>query len=499
MGRDWRVIPALMVQEQVLHNNLGRTYLPAAAITQEWADTMNGSPVVVDHPSSRGLPISARRPDVLNAIGVGLLFNARVDGTAVKADVYIDESRAADIEDLKVILEKVNNGETPELSTGFPVQILNQSGVFNGREYDHVIVPTGFDHLAIFADQVGACSVSDGCGLGVNHEGPCQTSRVDNDETQEGDAAAESPVAAANADDVGEPPPVEKVARLSAWQRFAAALRSLFTRNESDEDRRRLLSSAVAEAFGGEDRFTFIDSVYSDEGRLVYELEASADEGESGLYEVDFTISEDGVVSFGEPRKVRRVTTFEPVATNTGESSEEEDAMNRQQMIAQLAAAGVLDEAALNRLSDCQLRALLSADNEGDGGQQAANGLPRDLPQPRDEADPWNIAHEYRRAYEQLQQQTENARRLEERERNRLLDDVLYARHNPWPAEQLKTMSLAELRRVHTALFPDGRAVNFAGRGGPRTPTASGAFSANFVSGILDAPNGKSVLDREVN
>lgn len=502
MGREFRVVPALIVQEQVLHNNLGRTYLPAAAITAEWTDTMNGSPVVVDHPSSRGLPISARRPDVLNEIGVGFLFNARVDGTAVKADVYLDEARSEDVPDLAVILEKIENGETPELSTGFPVQVMHQQGEFDGRPYDLVMIPAGFDHLAVFAEKIGACSVSDGCGLGVNHEGPCQTSRI-SDDPQEGGAAAGSPAAAANTDqqqdtsdaDVGEPPPVEKVARLSAWQRFAAMVRSLFTRNESDEDRRRLLGSAVSETFGGEGRYTWIDSVHSDEGYLVYEVQTEGEDG-SGLFRVDYEIGEDGKVTLGEPQQVRRITTYEPVA-NTGESSQEEDAMNRQQMIAQLARAGVLDEAALNKLSDCQLRALLSAGNEGAGGQ-AANGGSEPLPQPQGEHDPWTFAHRYRREVEELRERTANALRLEESERLRLLDDVLYAKNSPWSDEEVRRMSLAELRKVHAALFPR-QDDSFIGRGGPRTVNAGGSFSANFVTGILDAPAGRSVLDQETH
>src|SRR5690606_8872490 len=157
-------------------------------------------------------------------IGVGFLFNARVDGTAVKADVYLDEARSEDVPDLAVILEKIESGETPELSTGFPVQVMHQQGELDGRAYDLVTTPAGFDHRAVFAEKIGACSVGDGCGLGVNHEGPCQTSRI-SDDPQEGGAAAGSPAAAANTDqqqdtsdaDVGEPPPVEKVARLSAW------------------------------------------------------------------------------------------------------------------------------------------------------------------------------------------------------------------------------------------------------------------------------------------
>src|SRR5687768_6963917 len=173
-GRDFRVFPAVLVKETVLHNNLGRTYLPASAITQQWADTANGAPVVVDHPTNRGTGISARSPEVWNERHVGFLFNTRAENAQLKGDVYLDPARADSVAGLSDIFAKLEKNETVELSTGFPTAIEMLPGVFNGREYDVTLLPGGFDHLAVFADKRGACSVRDGCGLGINHEGPCE-------------------------------------------------------------------------------------------------------------------------------------------------------------------------------------------------------------------------------------------------------------------------------------------------------------------------------------
>lgn len=173
-GREWLVVPATLVRNQVLENNLGKTYLPAEEVTEGWARTANGSPVLTDHPTKRGFPASGRDPDVMDKIGVGFLFNARVDRTgsvpAVKADVYLDPERVEAVEDLGTIIAKLEKRQPVELSTGFPLRELERrSGVFNGRKYDKVLRPAAFDHLALFAEhKKGACSLEDGCGLLVN-------------------------------------------------------------------------------------------------------------------------------------------------------------------------------------------------------------------------------------------------------------------------------------------------------------------------------------------
>lgn len=169
MGREFRVVPAVLVQSQVLNNNLGATFLPVDEITQEWAETANGRPVLSDHPSQRGQPVSANAPEILNDLGIGFLFHGRVEEGKLKADVYLDEARAADMPDLKAILAKLDAGEKIEGSTGFPVRALEKApGVHNGHAFDFVLRPAPLDHFAAFANKIGACSISDGCGLAQN-------------------------------------------------------------------------------------------------------------------------------------------------------------------------------------------------------------------------------------------------------------------------------------------------------------------------------------------
>lgn len=180
-GREHVVVPATLVQEQVLNNNLGKTFLPADEITDTWADIANHAPVLVDHPRQRGRPVSAKDPTVLNAQGVGRLFNVRAEDGKLKGDVFLDPSRRDDIEALDAVLERVESGYPVELSTSFPVrESEDRQGVHNGETFEKVIRPGGFDHLAVFVDKEGACSVEDGCGLGINCDCGEHTMDADN-------------------------------------------------------------------------------------------------------------------------------------------------------------------------------------------------------------------------------------------------------------------------------------------------------------------------------
>ncbi len=68
----------------------------------------------------------------------------------------------------QAIYDALDRGQPMEISTGLYTTNLPQEGSHNGRWYGHVAVNYRPDHLAILPDQVGACSVRDGCGLNVN-------------------------------------------------------------------------------------------------------------------------------------------------------------------------------------------------------------------------------------------------------------------------------------------------------------------------------------------
>lgn len=172
MGRDYAVFPAVLVRSQVLNNNLGVTFLPADEI-KATVGAWNGVPVTIGHPLKDGAPISARDPDVLNAFGVGQLFRARFEDDALKADVFVDLARTGGIDGADAVVTGIHSGQVGEISTGFGTVLDRVEGSHNGERYDAVMRNVQPDHLALLVGQKGACSVSDGCGLGVNCADGC--------------------------------------------------------------------------------------------------------------------------------------------------------------------------------------------------------------------------------------------------------------------------------------------------------------------------------------
>lgn len=177
-GRPHKVFPATLVQEQVLNNNLGQTFLPASEIKNS-VDAWNRIPVVLRHPSRRGMPTSARDPEVLNARRVGDVFRARFEDGALKAEVWVDMERVRAMDEAEEVVNQVERGEPGELSTGFATAVEETSGTHNGERFDKTLRNIGPDHLALLVEETGACSVTDGCGLGVNHEGTCEGANMD--------------------------------------------------------------------------------------------------------------------------------------------------------------------------------------------------------------------------------------------------------------------------------------------------------------------------------
>lgn len=437
-GRPFRVFPAVLVREQVLNNNLGKTFLPSAEI-QASVEAWNGIPVVIRHPKDE----SARSPEILNERGVGILFNARYDD-ALRAEVYLEDARVALVEGADVAVANVESEAGSELSTGFFTRLDRTAGVFNGAKYNVVLRDIRPDHLALLPDEIGACSVQDGCGLGVNHAGPCDVPEV--------------LVPAAPAHDAEKV--AVAIAQQPAWRRIlnraARILGFQPAENESDDDRRELVSSALREKFGGDDRFVWVASMDSTTGVVVWSVEVQGEGDGGGLFQASFEIGEDGAVSIGEPSKVRRVTTFEPAANAPGDQTPTEEAMNREQMIAQLAANG-RDKETLAKLSDCDIKALFATLN-------AKPEAPKE--------DPETIAHlqeqliAERKKNERLEVETATAVNAEKKELTDKQVELIANGNTAYTPTEIRAMNIVQIRKLYDTVFP--RRADFLGRGVPR-------------------------------
>lgn len=176
LGRDFVVAPLTMIVEGVLNGSQGALYYPQDEISKT-ADAWNGMPIVVYHPTSNGKHVSARSPNVLNQSYLGNVYNSRFEDGKLTAEGWFD------IELVKKVDERVYNalmGSKPlELSTGlFTDNHPAKAGAtWNGKSYAYTARRYRPDHLAILPDQVGACSIQDGCGV-LNNSPELQTAVI---------------------------------------------------------------------------------------------------------------------------------------------------------------------------------------------------------------------------------------------------------------------------------------------------------------------------------
>ena len=172
-GRTYLVAPLSLIVPGVLAGSQGPLYYPPEEIArnhQEW----EGMPLVAYHPFADGKNVSANHPGVLERQGIGFVRKPHIDplkNNRLTAEGWFDVENTRRIN--KSILNALERGQPIELSTGlFTENEPAQNGAnYNGRGYTHIARNYKPDHVAVLPDQVGACSLRDGCGVLVNCQG----------------------------------------------------------------------------------------------------------------------------------------------------------------------------------------------------------------------------------------------------------------------------------------------------------------------------------------
>jgi hypothetical protein len=170
-GQTWWVGPAAMLVPGVLNGSKG-PLLYTAEDTRAATPAWDKMPITLGHPrDAAGRPVSANGDGVFERLGLGFVEEPRFDG-ALKAKAWVHEGWAAAI--APDVLNAIKKNEPVELSTGLGTrdEEARPGSVWNGKHgavgYTHVARDHQPDHLAILVGQRGACSIRDGCGLGVN-------------------------------------------------------------------------------------------------------------------------------------------------------------------------------------------------------------------------------------------------------------------------------------------------------------------------------------------
>lgn len=393
-GREHLVAPCTLIVPGVLNGSRGPLYYPAAEIAENY-EAWNHMPLVVYHPNSNGQHISARSASVLNEQGVGVLLNAKIGKNgALKGEAWFDVERVEAVDNR--ILTALQGGKKIELSTGLYTTNYATPGVVNGRMYDYVARKYKPDHLAILPDQVGACSLKDGCGILVNQssnrgEYVCHCTTHNE---QEQTAPAKKKKGAVGLDEDEELPgdKSKKKSKQTGIVGNASADSSLEERREE-----------IREAF-----YTAYPSKYdSKTGRLLQSpyLLATYDDYlifclgivgpydpygpsivDDDLYKQAYTTDASGEVSLkGEPKKVDKVVSYVPSANSIGDIHVAKmSAETRKAVIDDLVAncdcwKNEGDDAILNAMSDERLIAAKKKAEEDERmitvANKAANGF----------------------------------------------------------------------------------------------------------------------------
>ena len=73
-GREYLVVPMIMMVEGVLNGSSGSLYYPAEELSK-FAQVWNHKPVVVYHPTMNGKALSACDQEIINTHKIGLIIN----------------------------------------------------------------------------------------------------------------------------------------------------------------------------------------------------------------------------------------------------------------------------------------------------------------------------------------------------------------------------------------------------------------------------------------
>jgi Uncharacterized protein conserved in bacteria (DUF2213) len=160
--KTYTVVPMVMMTEGVHSGSQGAFFYPKDELSKTPV-VWNHKPVVVYHPEMNGRAVSACDATIINSRKVGVIMNAKVEGGKLKAEAWIDRTKADKVD--KRIGEAIDKNEVMELSTGVFVDVDQTPGEWNGEAYTGIAVNYRPDHLALLPDQIGACSVNDGAGF----------------------------------------------------------------------------------------------------------------------------------------------------------------------------------------------------------------------------------------------------------------------------------------------------------------------------------------------
>lgn len=340
LGKEYLVVPVVAMIEGVRFGaNQSSGELGLAAEFGKFTEGWNTSPVVLSHPQIDGEFVSAGSPTVLEDYFLGEIFHTKLEDKKLHMEAWLDVQTKEKGGDFARVFERIEAGETIEVSVGFFTEVEEKTGKLNGQSYTGIwrnIVP---DHLAFLKEgEIGACSVEDGCGsprtnkakgaiMSTKGQAGRKAADLMGDKKKKAKAYAkpetqseEGSCSCQNKDMVAV---LTSINTQTEAPEFAdrAEVRALMTQNFiAQEIPSDLLSSdiirALAEKLSDTCDWPFVLGYTND--YVVYEAYQESDGWQ--LYRQNFSISADGEVTFtADPEEVRLITKIVPVSADSGD------------------------------------------------------------------------------------------------------------------------------------------------------------------------------------
>jgi len=281
------VVPVVMMVEGV-HSGSHGPILHLADELGRYPESWDGIPVTIGHPKVGNVYVSANNPDVLHDWAVGRIFNTQIDGATLRAEAWLDEECLERVSE--TTLEKINSGEVIEVSVGVFSDEEDTSGTWNTESYSAIARNHRPNHLALLPDEVGACSIEDGCGIRVNKKGETKVTKK------------------------------EKIVNKETQSQVLKELNHLgFSINEVGHNEIREKISSIVYGFDGRNSDNYVEDVFTD--HFVYtQFNNGVEPRLKKLYKQNYTIGEDNNVELnGEPVQVKREISYDPIpSVNSG-------------------------------------------------------------------------------------------------------------------------------------------------------------------------------------
>lgn len=289
--KNYIVVPVVMMVEGV-HVGSHGPILHLAEELGRYPESWDGIPVTIGHPEVGGVYVSANNPSILQDWAVGRIFNTQIVNSELRSEAWLDEECLERVSE--ETLNRINNGEIIEVSVGVFSDEETTSGTWNTERYNAIARNHRPNHLALLPDEVGACSIADGCGIRVNKKGGTKVT--------------------------------EKTKIVVNNENQSQVLKELnhlgFSINEVGHNEIREKIAQVVYGFDGNGLDNYIEDVYND--YFIYtQYNNRVEPRVRKLYKQSYVIDgKNDVVLNGEPVQVKREISYETILSVNSEERE---------------------------------------------------------------------------------------------------------------------------------------------------------------------------------